>query len=168
MGTSLDSRDDRHAYVGYILQNLNSFVVNLAPNAGIGGIAERRPLDISNELPTSAREDYDLVRSILRNSVEGIDKVRVRPRGHNEWPAVAVELNDKYAFGVARQLQIAVGGEVVILMYLHSIVLSFVRFISHSFFCTIDWTMCYTAKCGAPIAPFFRAGETELITQRFE
>src|SRR5207245_3731060 len=125
MGTSLDSRDDRHAYVGYILQNLNPFVVNLAPNAGIEGIAERGPLDISNELPTSAREDYDLVRSILRNSVEGIDKFRVRPRGHNEWPAVAVELNDKYAFGVARQLQIAVGGEVVILMCLHSIFLSF-------------------------------------------
>src|SRR5256885_13137452 len=74
MGTSLDSRDDRHAYVGYILQHLNAFVVNLAPNAGIGGIAERGPLDISNELPTSAREDYDLARSILRNSVEGIDK----------------------------------------------------------------------------------------------
>src|SRR5438093_3625181 len=118
MGTSLDSRDDRHAYVGYILQNLNAFVVNLAPNAGIGGIAERGPLDISNELPTSAREDYDLVRSILRNSVEGIDKFRVRSRGHNEWPAVAVELNDKYAFGVARQLQITISGEVVILMCL--------------------------------------------------
>src|SRR2546430_16168921 len=121
MGTSRDSRDDRHAYVGYILQNLSSFVVNLAPNAGIGGIAERRPLDISNELPTSAREDYDLVRSILRNLVEGIDKFRVSLRGHNEWPAVAVELNDKYAFGVARQLQITIGGEVVILMCLHSI-----------------------------------------------
>src|SRR5438445_12594789 len=100
MGTSLDSRDDRHAYVGYILQNLNSFVVNLAQNAGIGGIAERGPLDISNELPTSAREDYDLVRSILRNSVEGIDKFRVRSRGHNEWPAIAVKLNDKYHCGI--------------------------------------------------------------------
>src|SRR6266446_7828159 len=126
MGTSLNSRDDRHAYVGYILQNLNAFVVNLAPNAGIGGIPERGPIDISNELPTSAREDYDLVRSILRNSVEGIDKFRVRWRGHNEWPAVAVELNDKYAFGVARQLQITIGGEVVILICLHSIFLSIV------------------------------------------
>src|SRR5438477_6618541 len=124
MGTSLDSRDDGHAYVGYIFQNLNAFVVNLAPDAGIGGIAERGPIDISNELPTSAREDYDLVCSILRNSVEGIDKFRVRLRGHNEWPAVAVELSDKYAFGVARQLQIAIGGEVVILRCLHSIFLS--------------------------------------------
>src|SRR3989442_4985171 len=124
MGTSLDSRDDRHAYMGYISQTLTAFVVNLAPNAGIGGIAEGGPLDISNELPTSAREDYDFVCSILRNSVEGIDKFRVRSRGHNEWPAVAVELNDKYAFGVARQLQITIGGEVVILMCLHSIFLS--------------------------------------------
>src|SRR5437773_8217257 len=125
MGTSLDSRDDRHAYVGYILQNLNAFVVNLAPNAGIGGIAERGPLDISNELPTSAREDYDLVRSILRNSVEGIDKFRVSSRGHNECPAVAVELNHKYAFGVPRELHVTIGGEVVILKCLHSIFLSF-------------------------------------------
>src|SRR6266581_585315 len=105
MGTSFDSRDDRHAYVGYVFQNLNAFVVNLAPHAGIGAIAERGPIDISNELPTSAREDYDLVRSILRNSVEGIDKFRVSSRGHNECPAVAVELNDKYAFGVLRQLK---------------------------------------------------------------
>src|SRR5437016_8879932 len=123
MGTSLDSRDDRHAYIGYVFQNLYAFVVNLAPNAGIGGIAERGPIDISNELPTSAREDYDLVRSVLSNPVEGIDKFRVRLRRHNERPAVAVELGDQYAFGVARQLQITIGGEVVILMCLHSIFL---------------------------------------------
>ena len=49
MGTSLDSRDDRNAYVGYVFQSLNAFVVNLAPNAGIGDIAERGPIDISNE-----------------------------------------------------------------------------------------------------------------------
>src|SRR5437764_12877604 len=109
MGTSLDSRDDGHAYVGYIFQNLNAFVVNLAPNAGIGGIAERGPIDISNELPTSAREDYALVRSVLSNPVEGIDKFRVRLRDHNELPAVTVELSDQYAFGVARQLQITIG-----------------------------------------------------------
>jgi hypothetical protein len=34
-------------------------------------------------------------------------------------------LGDQYAFGVARQLQITIGGEVVILMCLHSIFLSF-------------------------------------------
>ena len=77
MGTSLDCRDDRHAYVGYVFQSLNAFVVNLAPDAGIGGIAERGPIDISNELPTCAREDYNLVRSVLCNPVKGIDKFRV-------------------------------------------------------------------------------------------
>ena len=41
MRASLDSRDDRHAYVGYVFQDLNAFVVNLAPDAGIGGVAER-------------------------------------------------------------------------------------------------------------------------------
>src|SRR5580692_11572329 len=105
MGTSLDSRNDRNAYIGYVFQNLNAFVVDLAPNAGIGGIAERGPLDISNELPASAREDYDLVCPILCNPVEGIDKFRVSLRRHNERSAVVVELGDQYAFGVARQLQ---------------------------------------------------------------
>src|SRR5579863_10508900 len=144
VGASLDSRDDRHAYVGYIFQNLNAFVVNLAPNAGIGGIAERGPVNISNELPTSACEDYDLVRSILRNSVEGIDKFGMRLRGHNEGPAAAVELSDKYAFGVTGQLQITVGGEVVILMCLHGI---FLFFHFGSVFCTINWTIRHTSKC---------------------
>src|ERR1700746_1469058 len=128
MGAPLDSRDDRHAYVGYIFQNLNAFVVNLTPHAGIGAIAERGPIDISNELPASAREDYDLVSSILRNSVEGIDKFRMSSRGHNECPAVVVELSHKYALGVSRELQVAIGGEVVILKCLHSIFLSFFWF----------------------------------------
>src|SRR5580704_18495391 len=98
MGTSLDGRDDQHAYLGYIFQNLNAFVVNLAPNPRIGDIAERGPLDISNELPACAREDHDLVRSILRNPVEGLDKFRVSLRGHYERPAVAVKLRNQHAF----------------------------------------------------------------------
>src|ERR1700720_4987 len=104
MGTSLDSRDDRHADVGYVFQNLNAFVVNLTPDAGIGDIAERGPIDISNELTPCAREDYDLVRSILRNPVEGIDKFRMRLRGHNERPAVAVELGNQHTFVISFQL----------------------------------------------------------------
>src|ERR1700683_1493019 len=103
MGTSLDSRDDRHSYVGYVFQNLNAFVVNLTPEAGIGDIAERGPIDISNELPTCARQDYDLVRPILRNSVEGIDKICVRLRGHDERFAVGVELSNPHTFVIACQ-----------------------------------------------------------------
>jgi hypothetical protein len=41
MGAPFDSRDDRHAYVGYIFQNLNAFIMNLAPHAGIGDVAKR-------------------------------------------------------------------------------------------------------------------------------
>src|SRR6266436_8212600 len=103
MGASLDSCDDWHAYVGYVFQSLNAFVVNLAPNAGIGDIAERGPIDIGNKLPTCAREDYDLVRPILRNPVEGIDKFCVRLRGHEERSAVGVEFSDQHTFVIACQ-----------------------------------------------------------------
>src|SRR6202035_4814412 len=104
MGTSLDSRDDRDAYVGYVFQNLNTFIVNLAPNAGIGDVAEGGPIDISNELATCARKDYDLVRSILRNPVEGLDNLRVSLRAHNERPAIAVEFSNQHAFVISCQL----------------------------------------------------------------
>jgi hypothetical protein len=40
MGSSLDSRVDRHPYVSYIFEELNAFVVNLAPNSRIGDVAE--------------------------------------------------------------------------------------------------------------------------------
>src|SRR5271168_3334510 len=103
MGTPLDSRDDRHSYVGYVFQNLTAFVVNLAPDAGIGDIAERGPIDISNKLPACAREDYDLVRSILADPVEGIDKFCVGLRGHDEWSAVGVEFSNQHTFVIARQ-----------------------------------------------------------------
>src|SRR5580704_12150009 len=104
MGASLDSRDDRHSYVGYVFQNLNAFVVNLTPDAGISDIAERGPIDIRNEPPTCARQDYDLVRSILGNPVEGIDKFRVRLRRHNERPTVAVKFRNQHTVSVARHL----------------------------------------------------------------
>src|SRR5271167_3702445 len=103
MGTSLDSGDDRHSYVGYVFQNLKTLVVNLAPSAGIGDIAERGPIDISNELPACARQDYDLVPSILRNPVEGIDKFCVRLRGHDERSAVGVEFSNQHTFVIACQ-----------------------------------------------------------------
>src|ERR1700688_1397917 len=108
MGTSLDGRDDWDAYVGDIFQNLNAFIVNLAPNAGIGDVAEGGPIDISNELPTCTREDYDLVRSILRNPVEGLDKFRVRWCGHNERPAVGVEFSNQHALAISCQLQVVI------------------------------------------------------------
>src|SRR5580693_8344004 len=103
VGAPLDSCDDRHAYVGYVFYGLSAFVVNLAPNAGIGDIAKRGPIDIGNE-PACTGKDYDLVRSILRNPVEGLDKFRVRLRGHNARAAVAVELSNQHTFVIACQL----------------------------------------------------------------
>src|SRR5580704_12843437 len=113
MGASLDSRDDWHSYVGYVFQDLNAFVVNLTPDAGIGDIAERGPIDVSNEVPTCARQNCDLVRSILSNPIEGIDKFRVSLRAHNERSAVAVELSNQHTLGISGQLQAAIGGEII-------------------------------------------------------
>src|SRR6266404_4049939 len=124
MRASLDRRDDRHAYVGYIFQNLSAFIMNLAPHAGIGDVAKRRPIDISNELPACARQDHDLVGSILRNAVEGIDEFRVSWRAHSERPAVAVKFNDEHTLGISRELQTAIGIEVVGLKCIHNIFLS--------------------------------------------
>src|ERR1700752_597735 len=115
MRASLDRRDNRHAYVGYVFQNLDAFVVNLTPDAGISDIAKRGAIDISNEFPTCARQDYDLVRPILRNPVEGIDKLRVGLRAHNERPAVVVELSNQHALGISSQLEAAIARKVVIL-----------------------------------------------------
>src|ERR1700740_1275667 len=113
VGTSLDCRDDWDAYVGYVFQSLNTFIVNLAPDAGIGGIAEGGPIDIRNELPTGARKDYDLVRAVLRNPVEPIDKFRVSLRGHDAGPAVSMKFDDQDAISIPRQLQAAIGSQVV-------------------------------------------------------
>src|SRR6266550_6347205 len=123
VGPSLDCRDDWDAYVGYVFQSLNTFIMNLAPDAGIGGVAEGGPIDIRNELPTGARKDYDLVRAILRNPVEPIDKFRVRLRGHNARPAVGVDFSNQHAFVISCQLQVVISIEIVTLK-LHRILLS--------------------------------------------
>src|SRR2546430_16733551 len=103
MGTSFYSRDDRHAYIGDIFQHLNTFVVNLAPNAGIGDIAERGPIDIGNKLPTCAREDDNLVRPVLRDPVKSIHKLRVILCRESEWPVIAVKFGNQDTFGVPSQ-----------------------------------------------------------------
>src|SRR6266481_5697963 len=124
MRASLDRRDDRHTYVGYVFQNLNAFVVNLAPDAGIGDIAPGRPFDARDKVATCTRQDYDLVRSILRNPVEGLDKLRVSLCGHNARATVGVELNNQNTVGVSCQLYVVIRSEVVSLMWLHRSLLS--------------------------------------------
>jgi hypothetical protein len=41
VGAALDSCDQRHTYAGYMFNNLNAFVVNLASNVGMGDVTER-------------------------------------------------------------------------------------------------------------------------------
>jgi hypothetical protein len=103
MGASLDSRDHRNAYVGYIFEELNAFVVNFAPSGGIGYVAERRKIDVRNKLAARSRQDRDLILSILGDPVKGIAKLRMILCRESEWPAVAVKFDNQETFGVPYQ-----------------------------------------------------------------
>src|SRR5579863_7192755 len=126
--TSFDGRDDRHTYVGYVFQNLTAFVVNLAPNAGIGNIAKRAPIDPNNEVATRARQYDDLVCSILRNPVKSIHDLRMVLCREGARAAIAVKFDNQHALGISRHLHGAIGAEVVSLMGLHSALLGLLRF----------------------------------------
>src|SRR5580658_3795050 len=121
--SSFDSRDDRHAYVGYVLQNLTAFVVNLAPDAGIGSIAKRVPIDPNNEVAFCTRQYDDLICSILRNPVKGIHDLCMVLCRESARPAVAVKFNNQHALGISRHLHGAIGAEVLSLIGLHSALL---------------------------------------------
>lgn len=54
MSASLDSRDEGYTYIGYVFQDLNAFIMNLAPNRGIGDVAKRGPFDTGNKVPPCA------------------------------------------------------------------------------------------------------------------
>ena len=74
--------------------------MNSAPDTGIGDIPERRPFDVPDEIPARACKDDDLVRSVLSNSVKGIDKLRMALRVHDVRATVAMELSEQNAFVV--------------------------------------------------------------------
>ena len=95
MRTSFNSRDDRHTYVGYVFQNLTAFVVNPTPNAGIGNIAKRVPIDPNNEVATCTRQYDDLVCSVLRNPVKGIHDLRMVLCRERARPAIAVKFDNR-------------------------------------------------------------------------
>src|SRR5260370_1706039 len=90
MRSSFDSRDDGHAYVGYGFQNLTAFVVNLAPNAGVGNIAKRVTINPNNEVAICTRQYDDLVCSILRNPVKGIHDLRMVLCRESAWPCCEI------------------------------------------------------------------------------
>ena len=99
--------DHRHAYVGDIFDNLNAFIMNLAPNAWISNVAEGWKIDAGNELPACSRQDHDLVLAILRDSVKSIDELRMVLRGENERAAVGMKLHNQHTCGVSCQLDYA-------------------------------------------------------------
>src|SRR5260370_40553147 len=123
MASPLDSRDRRHAYIGYVFQKLNAFVVNLAPNAGIGYVAEGGEIDFGNELPACSRQNHNLVLSILGDPVKAIDKLGMILCRKYERPALAVKFANEHPVSIPRQPQAAIGSEVVI-SKLHWILLS--------------------------------------------
>src|SRR5580704_3196990 len=129
--TSFDSSDDRHPYVGYVFQNLSAFVVNLAPNARIGNIAKRVPIDPNNEVATCTRQYDDLVCPILRNPVKGIHDLRMVLCRESARPAIAVKLDSQHALGISRHLHGAIGAEVLRLIGLHGTLLGLLRFARH-------------------------------------
>jgi hypothetical protein len=119
MSASLDSRDYRHADVGDVFHNLNAFVVDLAPDAGICDIAEGWEIDVGNEVAACSGQDYDLVRSVLRDPVKGIDKLRVVLRSENKRPAARMKFDSQHTVSISRHLEAAIGSEVVGLKHLH-------------------------------------------------
>ena len=54
MGAPFDRGNHRHTDVGNVLEYLCAFVVDLAPDAGVGDIAEGREIDAGNEFPACA------------------------------------------------------------------------------------------------------------------
>src|SRR6266849_9261506 len=82
MGASLDSRDHRQAYVGYVFQQLNAFVVNLAPN---GGDCSYRRLHC---------EDSAEPGPALRNAFVGLGGLR-------QW----VSLDDRFDFPLCHEIK---------------------------------------------------------------
>src|SRR5262249_33720967 len=97
----------------------NALVVHLAPDCGVGNVAERREVDARNEISTGSGEDYDRVRPILSDAVERVDKLGVISCGERQGATVAVELRDQHALSITSHLQAAVGGEVIRLSRRH-------------------------------------------------
>src|SRR4029077_11730689 len=110
--TAFNCRNHRHANVREILQDLNAFVVDLTPNCGIANVAKRRKVDRWNEFSTRARQDHDLVFPVLRDSIKGLDKVRMVRCGEVQRTAVAVEGSYQDSACVSLEFQATIGGEV--------------------------------------------------------
>jgi len=100
LGATLDDGDDRDAYIDYIFWGL----MDLAAHAAIGGARKRRPIDTDHEVPSGARENYNLVHSILGNLGEGVRNLCVSFCGERERSSVIMHLHERHTLGVPGQL----------------------------------------------------------------
>src|SRR5579863_3277039 len=125
MRASLDGRDHRDPYISYVFDNLHAFVVNLAPNAGISDVAKRGPLNTGNEVPACARQDHDLILSILGDSVKGVHQFCMVLRRESEGSAFGMKFSYQHTNGVTGEIQTVIGIEVVSLNCVHTIFLLF-------------------------------------------
>src|SRR5207237_4851334 len=82
--------------------------------------------DFGNELPACSRQNHNLVLSVLGDPVKGIDKLRMILCRESERPALGVKCDNQHTVSIPRQLQAAIGSQVVILR-LHRILLSVSR-----------------------------------------
>ena len=75
--------------------------MNSAPDTRIGDISERWPFDVPNEIPARAGNDDNLVRSVLSDSMKGIDKLRMAMRVHDVRATVAMKFGKQHTFIIA-------------------------------------------------------------------
>src|SRR4029077_3179350 len=122
--TAFNRGNYRHADVCQIFQDLNPFVVSLAPDCGIGNIAKGREIYTWDEFPACARQDHDLVFTVLRDTIKALDKVRVVQRSKSQRTTIAVELADQHTLGITASFYAAVSGEISRLLLLHDVLQS--------------------------------------------
>src|SRR5260370_34564673 len=70
-------------------------------------------MDFGNELPACSCQNHNLALSILGDAVKGIDKLRMILCRESERPAVGVKFGNQNTVRIPRELQTAIGIEVV-------------------------------------------------------
>ena len=95
--------------IGYVFQNLSALCHGSGSTRQTGDVSRKRcPIDTDHEVPARPREDYDLIRSILGNAVEGINNLRMGLCRESERLSVMLgSCIDQHAFRILCQLQAA-------------------------------------------------------------
>src|SRR4051794_16737652 len=101
MSATLNGCEHWHSYICDSLNNLNSFIMDLAPDARIGDVSEGCKIDVRYELATGSGQNDDLVCPILRDPVKGVHELGMVLRRENERPTVRMELDNQDSFGIS-------------------------------------------------------------------